>query len=65
MQIQGYSVVSSRMNHDSECIVEFMKDVNAMIDDGYEPVGGIAIRIGTQSGAYFVQSMIKRYKEIV
>lgn len=33
--------------------------VNIMIDNGYTPIGGISIRHGSQSGAYFIQAMLK------
>ena len=36
------------------------REVKEKIVDGYEPIGGIAIRHGQQSGAYFKQAMIKR-----
>ncbi len=32
--------------------------VNIMINNGYIPLGGISIRHGSQSGAYFVQAML-------
>lgn len=36
--------------------------VNGAIEEGFEPMGGISIRVGTVSGAYFLQAMIKRDK---
>ena len=36
------------------------REVKEKIVDGYEPIGGIAVRHGQQSGAYFMQAMIKR-----
>jgi len=34
--------------------------VNDFILQGFEPQGGICVRVGTSSGCYFMQAMIRR-----
>ena len=38
-------------------------EVNRTIKEGFEPIGGIAIRHGSVSGAHLLQAMIKRDHE--
>lgn len=45
---------------ENEEISHLVQEVTKKIKAGYEPIGGIVIRPGAQSGAYFLQAMIKR-----
>lgn len=53
-----YKIASSGWYEQKE-IAELEEKVNQLISEGYEPVGGVSVRLGTASGAYFVQSMVK------
>ena len=53
-------ITSGKHMPDSEDIKTFIGRVNEEISKGYEPLGGIAVRLGGVKGAYFLQAMVKR-----
>lgn len=43
---------------ESECNAElFLGDINFLMDFHYEPVGGVAVRVGSSGGADLLQAM--------
>ena len=47
------------VEYDEERIGELVSEVNHLVSNGYKPVGGITARVGSRSGAYLLQAMIK------
>jgi hypothetical protein len=58
-----YKLVSSLGLRDIEDTDLFEQEVNRFIRLGYKPIGGISIRMGSNSGAYFLQSMVKEFEK--
>jgi hypothetical protein len=42
---------------------EITSKIDEMIKSGWTPLGGISVRVGATSGAYFLQSMYKEPEE--
>lgn len=45
---------------DEEEFHELVETINEMVSLGYEPLGGVSIRVGSQRGARYVQSLFFR-----
>lgn len=54
MKIQDYKVIIGD---------NIEERVMTLVAEGYEPLGGVAIRHGSSSGHTYVQAMIKYYEE--
>ena len=53
-------VKSSNMEcNDGNEIKSLEEKVRDQMNEGYVPLGGVAVRIGQSSGAYFLQAMIR------
>lgn len=57
-----YKIIdSSKLTDKTEqkIIEELEEIINQMIEEGWHPLGGISVRVGSQRGAYFIQAMIR------
>ena len=45
--------------HNTASTSELVSLVNQYIEKGFVPIGGVAVRVGSASGAYFIQAMVK------
>ena len=61
MSFCDYKVVSTVINLDRQADDELLTErVKEQMKDGWEPLGGVAVRIGQLSGHYLLQAMVKK-----
>ena len=62
MEDEHYKVVFQCANNASVCISEISNEVNQLIKDGWEPIGGLSFMHDNSNVKYMSQTMIKKLK---